>query len=167
MKCVVCSSTFEGGRCPICQFPVVSYPGDPEEGLRAIKPKIDQCFERFLNQLEVAIVSYHWKDNNGKLSLDYQNALSFGNGTSLLQNTVWLSQSFARVPDQKTLSVTLNLQIGSVLKEKTIIIPNLLEPGLQQIGASIRKSDQHGPMIQLQLRNSSRSVNSEWVALFE
>ena len=167
MKCVICSSTFEGGQCPVCQFPLVTFPGDPEEGLRKMKPTIDQYYDQFLSRLEVAIVSYHWKDSNGKLAPDYQKALSFGNGTSLLQNTVWLSQSFARVPDQKTLSVTLNLRTGSILKEKTIIIPNLLEPGLQQIGASIRKTDQHGPMIRLQLRNSSGSTNSDWVALFE
>lgn len=165
MKCVICSASFDTDKCPVCQFPVISFPGDPEEGLRKIKPQIDAFRKTFLDQLSIGVVSYRWKDQDGVLVKSSEDILPIAIGSDLAEKTVWLDQQFARLPDKETLSVHVQCSWGPEDDQKrnlTVDIPNLLEPELQEIGATLDQNCN----LQMKLRNQTSSSDSAWIPLF-
>ncbi len=166
MECLVCGKIYEGGECPRCQFPDVQIPGLPEERERAIaklKPAIDAYRTTFLQTISVDIVCYHWKDRDGQVVLECEKRIPLGKGTELLQREKWLSQKFARIPDQKQLPVTLCITAGESTTRKTVTIPNLQRAELQQIGAEMNQDCK----IRLLLRNDTdKPTCSKFVPLF-
>lgn len=162
MKCIVCGKEFEKDNCPLCGFPKVEFPGDPEKGLQAMKPAIDAYREDFLGQVSVGIIVYQWKDDGGKIVMDRSERLQIGTGKELRGNARWLAEQFARIPDAEKLQVGLSIQVNGKGGERGVEIPNLPEPELQELGAVV-----DGDLnIQLLLRNSSGSTQSEKLPLF-
>ena len=162
MKCIVCGKDYEAGSCPVCNFPKIEFPGDPEQGLLAMKPAIDAYRDDFLKQVSVGIIVYQWKDSNGALVMDRRERLQIGTGKELLENPRWLAEKFARIPDEARLQVDLSVQVNGKGEERSVSIPNLTEPELQELGASV-----DGTLsIRLLLRNSFRSTQSEKMPLF-
>ena len=162
MKCIVCGKEYEKGNCPVCNFPKIEFPGDPEEGLRAMKPAIDAYRDDFLSQVSIGIIAYQWKDSNGEIVMDRSERLQIGTGQELRGNTRWLAEKFARIPDAEKLQVGLSIQVNGKGEERSVGIPNLTEPELQELGAVV-DDDLN---IQLLLRNSSGSTQSEKLPLF-
>ena len=160
--CPVCHTKYESGDCPVCKFPDIAFPGDPEEGLRLMKPQIDAYREVFLLKLKIGVVSYYWKDQNGSLVLDREQITPLGTAKQLSEGPVWLSQSFARLPDAKQLEVQLSVELDGETKKLTVNLPKLLEPELQQIGAELDNEF----CIRVMLRNRTSNSASERIHLF-
>lgn len=154
MKCLVCSKIFEGNKCPRCEFPNIQIPGGPEEyeaGLEALKPMIEQRRRAFLEGIDVGIVIYHWKDQDGAIVEDREETVSFGRGDELRQREVWLDRKFARIPDEPSLPLRVAISVGGKKREEALDIPNLLEAELQEIGIAMDEEFN----ICLMLRNES------------
>lgn len=162
MKCVVCGKEYFDKVCPICHFPVIKFPGDPIEGMRAMKPKIDAYREHFLSYVNVGIVTYTWKDEDGAIVLDKENELIFGTGTQLYKGVCWISQKFARIPDVKDLDVQLVVYNNGNRSVWKVSIPNLFETEFQEIGAALDEDLN----IQLILKNDSGQTKSNKEPLF-
>lgn len=162
MKCVVCGKEFNDNSCPVCQFPVIKFPGDPTEGMRAMKHKIDAFRDHFLSQVSVGIVTYTWKDGDGMIVLDKENELDFGTGTQLYNGVCWISQKFARIPDVKSLDIQLSVHHNGSKSGRKVTLPNLFETELQEIGAALDENLN----IQLILRNASGQAKSKKEPLF-
>ena len=163
MKCFVCNNEFDGNICPRCQFPKVFIPGDYETGLKKIQPEIDAYRDEFLNGIEVGIVTYFWKDENGTVVLDREERLPFGKGKDLRGNTLWLEQLFARIPDEELLKIRVYIKTGDKECEKTVCLPNLFEAELQQIG--IYTDEEY--RFKLLLKNDTGTpTGSDFIAIF-
>lgn len=162
MKCVVCGKEYTGQECPACKFPVIRFPGDPEEGMRTMKPEIDAYRDKFLENLHVALVSYSWKDKEGRVVVDRQYEIPFGSGAELYGGEVWLPKEFARIKDKKTLQIQVVIHNGTESMERQITIDNLMEPELQQIGAALDEEMNFC----LMLKNTSGKTRSKKEPLF-
>lgn len=162
MKCIVCGKDYEKDSCPVCQFPKIEFPGDPEKGLQAMKGAIDAYRDDFLKQVSVGVIAYQWKDDNGVIVMDRSERVQIGTGKELREATRWLAEKFARIPDEEGLQVNLSIRINGKDEERSVRIPNLMEPELQELGAAVDEALN----IQLLLRNSSRSTQSEKMPLF-
>ena len=162
MKCIVCGKDYEKDSCPVCQFPKIEFPGDPEKGLQAMKPAIDAYREDFLGQVSIGIIAYQWKDDNGVIVMDRSELVPFGTGRELRGNTKWLTEKFARIPDEERLQVSLSVQVNGKSEVRSVSIPNLTDAELQELGAAVDDALN----IQLLLRNSFRSTQSEKMPLF-
>ena len=162
MKCIVCGKEYEKTECPVCKFPKVEFPGDPEKGLQAMRPAIEAYREDFLGKVSVGIIAYQWRDDNGAFAMDRKERVPIGTAKELRENTRWLAEKFARIPDEEELRVSLSVQVNDIDEERSVGIPNLMEPELQELGAAV-----DGDLnVQLLLRNSSGSTQSEKTPLF-
>lgn len=162
MKCIVCGKEYEKNKCPVCNFPKIEFPADPEEGLRAMKPTIDAYRDNFLSQISIGIIVYYWKDDNGMIAKDRTERIQIGTGKELHEDTKWLAEKFARIPDVEKLQVDLSVQVNDIDEQQSVSIPNLMEAELQELGAAV-DDDLN---IQLLLRNSSGITQSEKTPLF-
>ncbi len=162
MKCLICNTSYEGVECPNCKFPYIAFPGDPEEGIRQMKPQLDAYRAVFLERIRLGVVSFFWKEQEGSLVLDREEVRPIGSGKELCAGPVWLEQPFARLPEAESLSIRLALSLGGEKRELSVSVPNRLEPELQQLGAEMNEQMQ----LRLLLRNSSGCSASEWVPLF-
>lgn len=162
MKCIVCGKDYEKDKCPVCGFPKIEFPGDPEKGLQMMKPTIDAYRDDFLSRVSVGIMAYRWKDDNGVLAMDRVERIQIGTGKELRGNTKWLAEKFARIPEEERMQVNLSIEVNGRGEERSVRIPNLKEAELQELGAAV-----DGALnIQLLLRNSSGSTQSEKMPLF-
>ena len=162
MKCIVCGKDYEKDKCPVCNLPKIEFPTNPEKGLQAMKPAIDAYRDDFLSQVSIGIIVYQWKDDNGALAMDRKERVPIGTAKELRDNTRWLAEKFARIPDEEKLQVSLSVQVNDIDEEQSVGIPNLMEPELQELGAVVDDALN----IQLLLRNSSGSTQSEKIPLF-
>ena len=163
MKCLICGTNYQGVECPNCKFPYIAFPGDPEEGIRRMKPQLDAYRSSFLERISLGVVSYYWKEKNGELVLDREEVRPIGSGKQLSEGTVWVEESFARIPDLERLPLSLSLKLDGGEKKLSVSLPNRLEPELQQLGAEMNERLQ----LRMLLRNSSGVSASEWISLFE
>lgn len=162
MKCVICGKEHSDEACPVCQFPVIHFLGDPVEGMRTVKHQIDKRRGEFLTQLRVGIVIYTWKDSGGTIVLDQEKEITLGTGAELRQNVRWASQEFARVPDDKQIEIKLAVHYDQEKYEHQLSVPNLMEAELQKIGAALDEDMN----VQVFLKNSSSQSHSEKEPLF-
>ena len=162
MKCIVCGREHEKNECPVCKFQKVEFPGDPEKGLQAMRPAIEAYREDFLGKVSVGIIAYQWRDDNGAFAMDRKERVPIGTGKERRESARWLDEKFARIPEEEQLLVNLSVRVNDMDEERSVGIPNLTEPELQELGASV-----DGDLnIQLLLRNSSGSTQSEKIPLF-
>lgn len=164
MKCLVCGKNYEAAECPRCRFPDIQIPEvGREQALASLMPTINAYRTNFLKSVRVELASYQWKDQNGKVVLDQTNWKLFGSGEVLQQKEQWLPEQFARIPDQKTITVTVRIIAGEETREQNVTVPNLLQPELQQIGARV-DSDCN---LYLMLRGETQApVSAQPVSLF-
>ena len=162
MKCDVCGKDHDKNIGPVCKFPKVEFPGDPKEGREAMEPMIRAFREEFLGRVSVGIIAYQWKDDNGALVMAGKERVQIGTGKELREGARWLDEKFARIPEEEQLMVSLSVRVDDIDEERSVGIPNLTEPELQELGAEV-----DGDMnIRLLLRNSSGSTQSEKIPLF-
>ena len=138
MKCPVCNSSFQGGECPVCRFPVVESP-DVDALLRFLQPAVSDCRKAFLRRFRLEAVSFRWKEENGRLTQDGTAVESFGDALALLESPRWLETSFARDPSRSQLSVRVRVSDGEEIREMDVAVPNLREPALQKLGAAVEE----------------------------
>lgn len=137
MKCLVCGKIYEAAECPRCYFPDVQIMGNRQEELEKLKPTINAYRQQFLNTVKVELMAYRWKDQDGQLVLDRMDRMLLGTADTLQQGEHWLEEHFARIADQKEISVTVCITAGEEKREMQVVLPNLLKPELQQIGAYV------------------------------
>lgn len=162
MRCLVCGREFDAETCPVCQFPVVRFPGDPEEGLRAMQPTIDAYREHFLSGVRIGIVTYRWKDDGGTLAVDRKETVWIGTGAELYGREGWIAERFARIPEVPSLEVELSVSVGGRETVRKVNLPNRQEAQLQEIGAAL-DPQMH---LRLLLRNEAGQTQSEEIPLF-
>lgn len=165
MKCIVCGAEVEGDVCPVCSFPVVSFPGDREAGLQAIRPQIDACRDSLLREVSLGVITYRWADRDGVLEQSAEEKRLIGSGTDLAQRALWLDEEFARKPDAEEIEIRSFVRLRGTDTERTLRVPNLLDARLQQIGAEIGYRE--GLWYRLALRNGAGERYSEWTPLFD
>lgn len=164
VTCLVCGKQYETGDCPRCKFPDVQIPGmEREQAIVQLKPVIEASRKAFLETVRVEVISYRWKDRNGTIVLDRKDCLELGTGTALAQGEVWLPGKFARIADEAEIPVKIRVTAGDEVIEKTIRVPNLHKPELQQLGA---KLDQDFNITLLLRNDTQKSVQSAPVSLF-
>lgn len=151
MKCYVCGKQYEGNECPRCAFPAVEIPNTTwEQGRQALAATITPSRSAFLKTIEISLVIYHHRDENGVYVLDREETVSLGNGETLYNKETWLDREFARLEDP-TISVRLRLTSRGKTREEQVELPNLKAAELQNIGISLDEQFN----IQLKLRNAS------------
>lgn len=151
MKCYVCGKQYEGNECPRCAFPAVEIPNTTwEQGRQALAATISPFRADFLKSVEISLVMYHYRDENGVYVLDREETVCLGSGETLYDKEVWLDQEFARLEDP-SFSVRLRLTVRGKTREELVEVPNLKAAELQNIGICM---DEHFNIC-LKLRNAS------------
>lgn len=170
MKCLVCGNSMASNvnDCPHCGFHYLSYLGGSlAEALEAQKPKADYYRSHtYLPKLDLGITCYHWKDDNGTIALASTERLSFGNAASLVNKTVWLSQEFARLPDEEQLHIEVSVkEPGAAERILSFTLPALKDAELQRLGLHLDASMKL--TLKLKTASGSREVVSNAVALLD
>ena len=151
MKCYVCGKQYEGNECPRCTFPAVEIPNTTwEQGRQALAATIAPFRSKFLNEIEISLIIYKYRDENGVYVLDREEPISLGNGTTLYGKNYWLDQQFARLEDP-SFAARLRLNIRGKIREEQVQMTNLKAAELQNIGISMDEAFN----IRLMLRNTS------------
>lgn len=164
MRCMVCGTQHDCGECPSCRFPLVEIAGsDYEAGLRELQLMAEQYRNDLLEEIDLGVLTYRWKDEDGTLIEAERIPLFFATGTELLKEEQWCEQCFARIPDEEEISVSLVIRNRDIERTVTVPIPNLLQSELQKIGLKY-SGDMH---VSLLLGNDSDSSCSQPVALLE
>lgn len=163
MKCYVCGKIYEDKVCPRCKFPAVQIPNTTwEEGRQALASTIEPARAAFLNTIRISMIAYHHRDENGVYVLDREEEILLGSGPELLGKELWLDREFARMGEQKTVSIRLRIAIGEKKREEQIELPNPQAPELQKIGIAMDEQF----FLRLKLTNaSSETTVSEPVEL--
>lgn len=152
MRCMACYKEFPEGAevCPRCNFTVYDTIGD--DAMPALKTLAAKHREQFLKKIDLGVMIYTWKDQNGTIVLDQKKRLSFGSIDTLAGKTVWLSQKFARIPDTGSMTVDLSIEKqGTPARILPVAISLPQEQQLQQLGVAI--SDEL--MLTLMLKNDT------------
>lgn len=153
MKCYVCGKEYEGNECPRCAFPAVEIPNTTwEQGRQALAATITPSRNAFLKTIDISLVMYYYRDENGVYVLDREETVSLGNGETLYNTETWLDREFARLEDP-AFSVRLRLTVQGKTREELVELPNLKAAELQNIGICL---DEHFN-IRLKLRNNSEA----------
>ena len=158
MKCIACGNEVSGSSCLYCQFPVYEIVGDNvDESVAQINALAKTHRENYLNNLQLGVLTYKWKAENGKIVEDSQIPEYFADGQILKNGEVWFSGKFARIPNEDTLKVKMAIKTNTRIRTLSVDIPNLMEPELQEIG--FRLEDMlHVRML---LKNDSHCSESE------
>lgn len=151
MKCYVCGKPYDGNECPRCGFPAVEIPNTSwEQGRAALAATILPYRTKFLSEIEISLVTYQYRDENGVYVLDHEEPISLGTGTTLYGKEHWLDREFARLEDP-SFCVRLRLSVRGTTREEQVELPNLKAAELQNIGITLDEQFQ----ICLKLRNAS------------
>ena len=162
MKCFVCNQEYEGHECTKCRFPNVQMPGvNREKAMQDLAPAIQSYRTVFLQNVQLDVVTYHWKDDNGVVVLDREELIPLGSGTELYCQGKWLEQKFARMGELSQIPVKIRITRWGTVREEQVAIPNLTQPMLQQLGAEMDEDFQ----IRLKLSNGLEVSFSQPVAV--
>ena len=166
MNCLVCGTPLKnkGNDCTCCGFHYLdSVGGSFEENLDLQRSRADYYRANdFLPRFELAVRSYYWKDGLGKIVQASRERLAFGNAAKLQKGTVWLQQEFARMPDEKPMTVEICV-LEEDAPERTIRfdMPQFEEPDLLRVGLRVEEAwhmegsrrVEDGPMLVLTLKS--------------
>jgi len=140
MNCLVCGKNYEAAECPRCGFPYIQLAGDQREVPAALAPTVQKYRENLLRSVGLELVVYRWKDRSGTVTFDREERISLGTADGLLERELWLPQQFARIANQKDITVTVSINTDRMQRDISVTVPNLLKPGLQQLGARVDSS---------------------------
>lgn len=157
-KCVVCGAEFDDAEhnCPACKFPPVRILGDEEEGLRKLQPEIESFRRAALERLSVGIVTYTWKGMGDDVVLDKEARLEVATASALKGEPTWLNTQFARDPQSDKVTICLSLRMGNQEARRNLMVSNLKEQELQQLGVSLDAEKN----LKIHLRNGSSESHS-------
>ena len=137
MKCLVCGKEYEAAECPRCHFPDIQIVGDRKAFLESLMPTVHTYRKNFLSSIQVELVAHYWKEQGGKLVPDRRERLLLETADVLQRHEVWLPNRFARIPNQKEISVTVCIRIAGEERLVQVSVPNLQKAALQKLGASV------------------------------
>ena len=158
MKCLVCKKQFEGDSCPRCGFPVIEST-NTNDLMEQLKDQIEDYRQRFEKEIQLELIIYRWKEENGAVVQDRKDRLPFGSFPELCGKETWLSQEFARIPDADKIKLQYCVRTQNEEKEHTVQIKNLLEPALQKVGIEVDSNYR----LRLKLKNDlGGSAVSQW-----
>lgn len=164
MRCMVCFKEVPKGEeiCPCCGFMQYEVIGDTKEALSMLNAHADRHRNAFLKKYDLGINIFTWKDLNGTIALREKKRVSFGTADTLYNNTVWLEEKFARIPDAEKQPVELSvIKSGEPEKIVTLDIPALKESQLQMLGIKM-----NGDLtVNLILKNDSSQEQSDPVGI--
>ena len=162
MKCIACDRDFTGSSCPHCGFPVYELVGDDLDASTAqILELAKNHRKEYLKDIEVGVVAYSWKDENGLIVEDQHFTRYFASGEALSQGEVWLPDPLARIPDETVIPIQVAIKKGGTERLVNVSLPNLLEAELQQVGVQLVD----GLKIKLLLRNPINKKESDEISL--
>ncbi|MCD8340578.1 MAG: hypothetical protein LUC87_00280 [Clostridiales bacterium] len=156
--CIVCGGSYVDTECPYCHFPEVSVIGDDNAPLMDYA---NQYRKEYLKDMKLGVLCFRWKASGEQLVLDETACQLFASGAELEQGEVWCVQEFARNPEGDALSLTLVTEKGGVRKEISVSVPNLKEPGLQQVGLRLQEQLR----VSVLLRNGQKQTMSAPISL--
>lgn len=137
-KCRVCGKVYDAAMCPRCGFPDIQAPANaPADYWEKLQPMIISHREEFLKQVQLQIPIYRWKDQNGTVVEDRVELLDVCTAAQAKAAERWIPEKFARIPDEKTIPVTVRITACGDTWERSIPVPNLHKPELQQLGIEI------------------------------
>ncbi len=134
--CIVCGGSYADAECPYCHFPEISVIGDDNAPLMDYA---NQYRKDCLKGMKIGVLCYRWKASGEQLVLDETTCQFFASGEGLEQSEAWCDQEFARCPEGDDLLLTLVTEKDGTRKEISVSVPNLKEPGLQQVGLRLRE----------------------------
>lgn len=137
MKCLVCGKNYEAAECPRCRFPDIQLMGDRDEALAQLMPTIKAYRANFMKSVTVELVTYRWRDLEGRIALDREDRIMLGTADVLQQSEIWLEEQFARIPNEDEIKVKVCITAGGEKRDVSIAVPNLHKPELQRLGASV------------------------------
>ena len=162
MRCLACFKEVPEGvevcpRCGLFQYQVI---GDTKEALAALEMMAGRHRHMFLQNFDLGVTIYTWKDQNGTVVLDQKKRLSFGTAEGLQGKTVWLKEKFARIPDVKEMTVELSvMKKGEAERRIPVRVSVPQEKQLQQLGIEM-----HDDLtVSLVLKNETAQNRSETV----
>lgn len=148
-------------RCGLTDFKIIGTNPDQE---KALEPFIQTHRMGFLKKYTLGVTCYHWKDQNGTIVLDTTETLSFGTAADLLNNTIWLDQEFARMPEDQQIAIDLTVsETGASDRTVQVSITPPTEPQLQLLGAQLDSELQ----LRLLVKNADTIRTSDPTAFFE
>ncbi len=168
MNCMICGRNGKEGEnsCPVCHFPHVILPcagdGNGVNEIEKISGELSAYRSRFLEKVDIGVVIYYWKGENGVIVPDGEERISFGTGKALYGQTVWLPVKFARIPGEERVPVRVSVRWEGREEEQMFFIPNLEEARLQALGAVLDS----GMELQLFAGNGTGVVSSRKQPLF-
>ena len=162
--CLVCGETHSApNACPVCKFPIVHMPKYDDAAKENLRPTILSYRKQLLSNIDIAIVAYSWKDDNGYIALDKKTVVPIGKASEIAgESSKWVNQKFARIADEEKLDVTVQVSIYGNRREKQYSLPNLTEAQLQEVGASIDSELN----LRMLLKNDTKQVSSKKEPLF-
>lgn len=100
MKCVACGKDhWEGDECPRCHFPVYEILGDDlDQSVAQIQAFAKEFQKEYLNDLQLGVVIYQWKDQNGLVKEASHAPVYFAAGSILASGEFWYPQKLAPHP---------------------------------------------------------------------
>lgn len=130
MKCPVCGRNFNGGACDMCNFPVVQFLGDPEEGLRGLEPEIKKHRAAFASKVKIGTVTYTYDidDEKGDCGVK-EEVLYYGTLKDLIGKTTWLKEDFDNVLNGEKSENTVCISIDGNTKPLPSIVTEVQFPG--------------------------------------
>ena len=156
MKCVVCGKDFPSGRCPRCDFPEILFPGDPEEGLRSLRPEIEAHRADFMRKIRVSAVAYRHHDVDGFVRNAGETELPFGTADMLSASPRWLDQPFARTDDAE-LDLCLRINYGADQTEARARVRQPAGNDLLRLGVTMDDAHQLTLVLRSESGGESRS----------
>ena len=168
MNCLVCGRpiTQDENICPRCNFHYSDYMGGSWEKAMEAQRYDAQHYRRttFLPRFDLGITCYRWKDESGSIALASTERLSFGSAAAAENKTVWLSQEFARLPEEEELTVEVSVrESGAAERTLRFTLPALKEPELQKLGISLDADMKL--VLKLKTASGKREVSSNAVSL--
>ena len=136
--------------CSRCGFLQPAIIGDANAAEAFVERKARNHRINFLKGFDFGVTVYYWKDQDGMIALDRKERRSFGLGSDMLDNTIWMDQKFARIPDEQQMQVELSvLENGAERLAIPVAVPVPAGAHLQEIGIEV-SSDM---VAMLKLRN--------------
>lgn len=166
MRCMVCNQEIPEGRetCPRCGFVQYQVIGDAREANSALEAIAEKHRKSLLQRFTIGVTIFTWRDQDGLVVLDQKKQLSYSLGGNYLPGEkVWWEQQFARIPNEKELTIELLVSNGDSVRTIPVRIPVPQEKQLQTLGFQA-SGDLH---VRLLLKNTLTQTCSEWVDLLQ
>lgn len=137
MKCLVCRKEFSGRECPVCQFPVIEFPGDTEDGLRTLEPTIKKFSNEFSAGIRIGSMVCSWAVSEDKTLMESEWELDFGTAAAAMEEILWCGREFDNPTERNTVEARIFVRIKDKRYTIAAEIPNIPEAESTELGISL------------------------------